>query len=170
MMEGSGGNLTTASDEWRTRLVEDAAGITAILASMRRIAVIGIKPAEAGGPAATVPAFLQREGFDVVPVPVYYPEASEILGVPVHRTLQTVDPPADLVQLFRRPSDVPRHVDDILAASPRVVWMQSGIRHEAAAEAFARAGILVVQDRCLQVERERRGRTRSAASGSTAAG
>lgn len=153
----SEGNLTTARDEWRTRLVEDSAGIAAIVAAMRRIAVIGIKPPEAGGPAATIPLFLQREGFDIVPVPVYYPDASEMLGVPVHRTLQTIDPPADLVQLFRRPADVPRHIDEILAAAPRVVWMQSGIRHDAAAETFARAGILVVQDHCLQVERERSG-------------
>lgn len=165
----SGGNLTTASDEWRTRLVEDAAGITAILAAMRRIAVIGIKPAEAGGPAATVPRFLQDEGFDIVPVPVYYPDVSEMLGVPVHRSLQTIDPPADLVQLFRRPADVAGHIDEILAAAPRVVWMQSGIRHEAAAEALARAGILVVQDRCLQVERERRAATGPGKTGAVTA-
>lgn len=165
----SGGNLTTARDEWRTRLVEDTAGISAILAGMRRIAVIGIKTAEAGGPAATVPRFLQQEGFDIVPVPVYYPDISEMLGVPVHRSLQTIDPPADLVQLFRRPSDVARHVDEILSAAPRVVWMQSGIRHEAAAETFARAGILVVQDHCLQVELERRASTRSGTTGAITA-
>jgi predicted CoA-binding protein len=57
--------------------------------------------------------------------------------------------------VFRRPRDIPPHVPDILAARPRVVWLQLGIRHDEAAEAFARAGIQVVQDRCLLVEHRR---------------
>jgi len=60
-----------------------------------------------------------------------------------------------MVDVFRRPRDIPPHVDDILAARPRVVWLQLGIRHEPAAETFARAGIQVVQDRCLLVEHRR---------------
>ena len=155
-MDMSEGNLMTDSEEWRTRLAHDAATITRILAEMKRIAVIGIKPASASGPAHTVPRYLQRMGYDIVPVPVYYPELTEILGVPVHRSLATVQPPADLVQVFRRPADVLQHVDEILAAQPRVVWMQLGIRNDAAAEAFARAGIHVIQNRCLQVELDRR--------------
>ena len=151
-MGESEGNLMNDGEEWRTRLAHDAATITGILNSMRRIAVIGIKPASAMGPAHTVPKYLQRMGFDIVPVPVYYPELTEILGVPVHRSLATVQPPADLVQIFRRPSDVPMHVDDILGAKPRVVWMQLGIRNDDAAEQFAEAGIKVVQDLCLMVE------------------
>jgi len=161
MMGESEGNLMNDGEEWRTRLAHDAATITGILNSMRRIAVIGIKPASAMGPAHTVPKYLQRMGFDIVPVPVYYPELTEILGVPVHRSLATVQPPADLVQIFRRPSDVPMHVDDILGAKPRVVWMQLGIRNDAAAETLARAGIHVIQNRCLQVELERRANAES---------
>ena len=57
-----------------------------------------------------------------------------------------------MVLVFRRPQDIPPHVDDILAAHPRVVWFQSGIRNEAAAERLARAGIKVVQDRCAMVD------------------
>jgi uncharacterized protein len=150
--------LTEGDSAWRTRLDNSESAITEILTAMRRIAVIGIKRDHADGPSYSVPATLQQAGFDVVPVPVYYPDVTEILGRPVHRALATVQPPADLVLLFRRPADVPRHVDEILAAAPRVVWMQSGIRHEAAAEQFARAGIQVVQDRCIGVELRRRGR------------
>ena len=87
------------------------------------------------------------------------PNVSEILGVPVHRSLATVLPPADVVQIFRRPADVPQHLDDILAAKPRVVWMQLGIRNDAVAEALARAGIHVIQNRCLQVELRRSSRS-----------
>jgi predicted CoA-binding protein len=58
----------------------------------------------------------------------------------------------DLVDVFRRPRDVPGHVEDLLAKRPRAVWLQLGIRNDEAAEALARAGIQVVQDRCLMVE------------------
>ncbi len=123
---------------------------------MRRVAAIGIKTAEAGGPAYYVPEMLPRHGIEVIPVPVYFPDVTEILGQAVHRSLATVDPPADTVLLFRRPADVPQHLDDIVAARPQVVWMQLGIRHDAVAEALARRGIRVVQDHCLKVEIERR--------------
>ena len=152
----SGGNLMPVEEEWRRHLADDKETITRILRSMRRIAVIGIKTADAGGPAYTVPAHLQSLGYNIVPVPVYYPDVTEILGVPVHRHLSDVTPPADLVQLFRRPSDVEKHADEILAAHPAVVWMQLGIRNDAVAERFARAGMHVIQDRCLEVEISRR--------------
>jgi predicted CoA-binding protein len=57
-----------------------------------------------------------------------------------------------MVNVFRRPEDIPPHLEDILAARPRSVWFQSGIRNDGAAEQLARAGIQVVQDRCLMVE------------------
>jgi predicted CoA-binding protein len=86
-------------------------------------------------------------GYDVVPVPVYYPEVTQILGRPVYRTLASVPGPVDLVNVFRRPEHIPAHVPDILAVRPKAVWLQLGIRHDEAAEALARTGIRVVQDR-----------------------
>lgn len=151
-------NLTTEADSWRERLVDDGAGISRILDEMRRIAVIGIKTPESFAAAFSIPAELNEHGFDVIPVPIYYPEITELLGKPVHRSLSTIDPPADMVVLFRRSADVAQHVDDILAAKPRVVWMQQGIRNEQAAERFAKAGIEVVQDRCIYTELGRRGK------------
>lgn len=148
----SGGNLTPENAEWRSYLADDPDTITRILDGMRRIAVIGIKTADSGGPAYSIPAYLLRHGYDVVPVPVYYPEVTEILGIPVHRSLSTVVPPADMVQLFRRSHDVPKHLDEILAAKPKAVWMQQGIWNDEVAEALARAGIHVIQDHCMQVE------------------
>jgi len=62
------------------------------------------------------------------------------------------------VNVFRRPSDIPAHLEDLLASRPRAVWFQLGIRHDEAAETLARAGIDVVQDRCLLVELQARGR------------
>lgn len=135
-----------------------AGWIAQVIEQMHRIAVIGIKTEQVGGPAYSVPAYLQHAGFDIVPVPVYFPAVTEILGVPVHRTLATIVPPADTVLLFRRSEDVAKHLDEILAASPRVVWMQLGISNDAMSETLARAGIEVVQNRCLKVELARRGR------------
>jgi uncharacterized protein len=91
----------------------------------------------------------------VVPVPVYYPEVVEILGRRVYRSLRDIPGPIDMVNVFRRPRDIPPHVVDILATRPRVVWFQLGIRHDGAAETLARAEIRVVQDRCLLVEHRR---------------
>jgi hypothetical protein len=88
----------------------------------------------------------------VIPVPVYYPEAKEILGKRVYRKIADVPGEVDLVDVFRRPSDIPAHVDDIKAKRPRAVWTQAGIRNDRVAEELAREGILVVQDRCLMVE------------------
>jgi len=147
--------LTGARSRWRKHLLAETSDILRVLERVRRVAVIGIKPAIVGGPAFYVPERMQQAGYDIVPVPVYYPEVSEILGQPVHRTLATISPPVDMVQLFRRPNDVPRHVDEILAHRPTVVWMQSGIRHDDVAQHLAVAGIDVIQDRCVKVELDR---------------
>jgi uncharacterized protein len=140
------------------RIVESDAGIAALLEGVHRVAVLGIKPSWTGQPAYYVPAYAQRAGFEVIPVPVYYPEMTSVLGQPVYRRLADIPGPIDLVNVFRRPEDVPPHVDDMLAASPRAVWMQSGIRHDGAAARLLAAGIDVVQDRCLLVELQRLGR------------
>ncbi len=139
--------------DWRDNLVESDAGVHQILRDARRIAVVGIKTeAQSSQPAFWVPAYLQRAGYEIIPVPVYYPEVTEILRQPVYRSLAEIPEPVDLVILFRRSSDVPQHVDDILAVRPQAVWMQSGIRNAEAARRLAEAGIKVVQDRCAMVE------------------
>ena len=144
--------------EWRRNLVTDDAGVARIVRECRRIAVLGMKTERQGAqPAFYVPAYMADAGYDIVPVPVYYPEVTVILGRPVYRRVADVRPPADLIDVFRRPADIPPHVPDILAGRPRAAWFQLGIRHDQAAEALARAGIQVVQDRCLLVEHRRLG-------------
>lgn len=130
--------------------------IAALLRETRRIAVLGIKTeAQAGQPAFYVPEYLHNAGLDVVPVPVYYPEVERILGKPVYRRLADIPGEIDMVDVFRRSEDVEPHLDDILAARPKSVWLQSGIRHDGVARRLAEAGIRVVQDRCLMVEHRR---------------
>ena len=141
----------TTSD-WQAHLVEDDEGIARILGEAKRIAVLGIKTRESGQPAYYVPEYALRIGREIVPVPVYYPEATEILGQKVYRKVADVPGAVDMVNVFRRPKDIDAHVDDILAKKPKSVWFQLGIRNDAAAERLAKAGIDVVQDRCLMVE------------------
>ena len=150
--------MPLASDAWKAHLLESPAEIAALLERTHRIAVLGIKTAESGAPAYFVPAYAQRAGIDVVPVPVYFPDVTEILGQPVYRRLTDIPGDIDMVNVFRREHRILEHLDDILAKRPKSVWFQLGIRHAAAAERLARAGIDVVQDRCLMVELEERGR------------
>lgn len=145
-------------EDWRANLVTEPERITRIVRECRRIAVLGIKTeAQAHEPAFYVPEYMVQQGYDIVPVPVYYPEVTTILGRPVYRRVQDVPGPLDMVNVFRRPEHIPPHLPDILAAKPRVVWLQLGITHDEAAEELARAGIEVVQDRCLLVEHRRLG-------------
>jgi predicted CoA-binding protein len=150
--------MTTPAEEqatsanWRAHLIDDHRGIEELLRRTKRIAVLGIKTPESGQPAYYVPAYAQKAGYTIVPVPVYYPEVTQILDEPVYRAVNAIPGDVDMVNVFRRPKDIDQHVDDILAKKPKAVWFQLGIRNDAAAERFARAGIDVVQDRCLLVE------------------
>jgi predicted CoA-binding protein len=138
------------------RRLETNEQIDGLLARTHRIAVLGIKTeAQADQPAFSVPRYLVAAGFEVVPVPVYYPEVTTILGKPVYRRLADVPGDLDVVDVFRRPGDVPEHLDDILAKRPRAVWLQLGIRNDAVADRLTAEGIDVVQDRCILVEHRR---------------
>ncbi|HEX5019371.1 MAG TPA: CoA-binding protein [Candidatus Binatia bacterium] len=133
---------------WQDNILNAAEQIRDLILQTKRIAVLGIKTeAQADQPSVYVPKYLQDAGFEIVPVPVYYPDATVILGKKVYRKLVDIPGVIDMVDVFRRSNDVVGHVDDVLAKKPASVWLQSGIRNDAAAEIFAKAGIKVVQDR-----------------------
>jgi predicted CoA-binding protein len=137
-------------------ILTTAAPIRELLQSARTIAVLGIKTeSQSNQPAFYVPQYLQEMGFQIIPVPVYYPEVTEILGEKVYRSLSAIPGDIDIVIIFRRPQDIPQHVPDIIAKKPRAVWMQLGISNDEAAQQLAEAGIKVVQDRCIKVEYKR---------------
>jgi predicted CoA-binding protein len=141
------------ADDWRHNLVTNVDEVRDILARTERIAVLGIKPeSRAGRPAHYVPKYLQEVGYEVIPVPTYYPDVTEILGEPVYREVAAVPGELDMVDVFRRSRDIPPHVDDLLAKAPKVVWFQAGIWNDEAAERLARAGIRVVQNRCTMAD------------------
>ncbi len=137
-------------------LLRDDVGLRRLLSRARRIAVLGIKPeSRADQPAHYVPRYLAAAGYEILPVPVYYPDVTAILGHPVSRTVASVPGPIDIVLVFRRPADVPAHLADLLAGRPGAVWLQSGIRHQPTEAALAAAGITVVADRCMMVDHQR---------------
>lgn len=139
--------------DWRENLLETDADVKNLLRETKIVAVLGIKTeAQRFQPAFYVPEYLVKAGLDVIPVPVYYPEATEILGRKVFRRLADIPAAVDMVNVFRRAQDIPPHLEDILACRPKSVWFQSGIRNDFAANALAQNGIKVVQDRCLMVE------------------
>jgi predicted CoA-binding protein len=145
---------------WQNNLIESNEGIRRLLAETKRVAVLGIKTEEqADQPAFYVAEYLASAGLEVIPVPVYYPNVTEILGRKVFRKLSEIPGDVDLVDVFRRPQDINGHVEDILSKMPKAVWFQSGIRNDAVAEQLAKAGIKVVQNRCLMVDHRHVGRS-----------
>jgi predicted CoA-binding protein len=135
------------------RIITERDEIQEIARAARRVAVLGIKTErQAGQPAFYVPEYLKQAGLELVPVPVYFPEVTEILGIPVVRRVQDVPGAIDILDVFRRTEDLPPHLDDIVAKRPRVVWLQKGLRNDDFARALTEQGVDVVQDRCLMVE------------------
>ena len=135
-------NILTTDDQIRELLTET-----------KRIAVLGIKPeSHSTQPAFYVPKYMSDAGYEIIPVPVYYPEVIEILGQPVYRDLTKIPGEIDLLNIFRKSSDLSKHTFDIVAKKPKAVWFQLGITNDEVAERLADAGIKVVQDLCLMVE------------------
>lgn len=143
------------SESWRANLVDDDAGLVRILRESRTVAVLGAK-AHPSEPAHYVPAYLTRHGYRVLPVNPGL-AGGTVLGETVWATMAELPGPVDVIDVFRRPDFLPGHAAEILALPwrPAVVWFQLGIRHDGAAERLARAGIRVVQDRCMMPEHRR---------------
>jgi len=141
--------------DWRANLIDDDVGLAAILRAAKTVAVLGAK-ADPAEPVYYVPAYLYARGYRIWPV------NPKLAGRPVHRwtavgRLEDLAEPADVIEIFRRPENLPGHAREILALSwrPKAVWFQLGIRNDAAAEMLARTGIRVVQNRCMMPEHKR---------------
>jgi len=147
---------STECKDWRNNIVKDVEGIRQVLLATKRVAVLGMRSEkDCARPAFYVPQYLISAGLQVIPVPVHDLQVPKILGQQVFRRLTEIPGELDLVDVFRRSEDIPAHLDDLLAKRPTAVWFQSGIRNDEVAESLARAGIKVVQDRCLMVDHRR---------------
>ena len=135
------------------RLIESEAELEGIVSTMRTVAVIGMKDErKAHQPAHEIPAMLAARGCEIIPI---NPNIKAALGVPALKSMAELQGRVDVMNVFRRSDAIPALADEILALPeekrPVVVWLQSGIRHDEAAERLAKAGVAVVQDRCLGV-------------------
>lgn len=141
--------------DWQTNLVDDDAGLTRILREARTVVVLGAK-ADAAAPAYYVPAYLASRGYHLRPVNPTL-AGRRVLGEIALATLADLAEPVDVIDVFRRPQFLPEHAGEIIRLpwKPAAVWFQLGIRNDAAAATLARAGIRVVQDRCMMPEHRR---------------
>lgn len=141
--------------DWRANLVDDDAGLTAILREAETVAVLGAK-ANPGEPAHYVPAYLSKHGYRICPVNPRF-AGQRLHDAPTVARLEALSEGTDVIEIFRRPEYLLGHADEILALPwrPKAVWFQLGIRNDAAAEKLAQAGIRVVQDRCMMPEHRR---------------
>lgn len=125
-------------------------GRRALLERIRTIAMVGASP-DRGRASFGIMRYLQRAGFRVIPVnPEHVGES--VHGEPFRASLRDIEETVDLVNVFRRSDAVEEVVDDAIAARAPALWLQLGVRNDAACARAAAAGIDVVQNRCISVE------------------
>jgi predicted CoA-binding protein len=122
-----------------------------ILSSSRTIAVVGLSP-KPNRPSYRVASYLKEQGYRIIPV---NPKATEILGEVCYPDLSSIPEPVDVVDIFRRPEEVPRIVEETIKIGAKAVWMQEGVINEEAAARAKQAGLKVVMDRCMYKEHTR---------------
>lgn len=135
--------------------INDEGEIRDLLGSPRRIAVVGASPNPARA-SNEVLGFLVAQGHDVIAVNPGH-AGKTIHGAPVVATLADVEPPAELVDIFRNSDDAGTAVDEAIVHGAKAVWMQLGVINEAAAKRADAAGLSVVMDRCPKIEIPRLG-------------
>lgn len=125
--------------------INDDAGLAQILKTVKTVASVGVSSSEAK-PSYGIFGYLQKHGYHMIPV---NPTATEIHGVRAFPDLTSIPEKVDVVQVFRKPEDVPPVVEDAIRVGASVVWMQEGVVNEAAARRAEEAGLQVVMDRCM---------------------
>lgn len=122
-----------------------------ILLSTKTIASVGLS-SNPGKESYGIVQYLKSQGYRVIPV---NPTAEEILGEKSYPDLESVPEKIDVVQVFRRPGDVPPIVESAIKVGAKTVWMQEGIVNEEAAQTAREAGLQVVMDACMRVTHRR---------------
>ncbi len=131
--------------------MRDKSDIELQLSEAKTIAVFGMSP-RPHRPSHYVAKYLMERGYKIIPV---NPAVDEVLGLKSYPDLVSIPDKIDLVDIFRRSSEVPPVVDQAIAVGARFVWMQDGVIHEEAAAKARAAGISVVMDNCMLREHSR---------------
>ena len=131
--------------------MSSAHDIQRILQRCRTLAVVGLS-AEAHRPSYFAAKYMLEHGYRIVPVNPKYPS---ILGQRCFPSLEAIDHPVDMVDVFRRPQDTPAIAEQAVAIGAKVLWLQLGVINEQAGAIAAAGGLEVVQDRCVKIEHAR---------------
>ncbi|GAA1820827.1 CoA-binding protein [Agromyces neolithicus] len=136
----------------RTWIGPDAKERLKILREAKSVAIVGASPNPARS-SYFVSTYLQQSS----DYRLYFvnPNATEILGQPVYKSLADLPEVPDIVDVFRRGSDIPSVIDDVVAIGAKTIWVQLGIWNEEAAYYGEQQGLTVVMDRCIKVEHAR---------------
>jgi uncharacterized protein len=126
--------------------------ITNLLRQSKTIAVVGLSSNPAR-PSHEVAAYLQSAGYKIIPI---NPNESEVLGQKSYPRIEDVPEPIDIVDVFRRPEEVPSIADSAIAIHAKALWLQQQITHPAASEKARAAGLLVIEDACMLIEHKKR--------------
>jgi len=132
-------------------IVDDIAGLRRILARSRTLAVVGLS-AQWYRPSYFAAKYMQDHGYRIIPV---NPRYDEVLGEKCYPDLRAIPEPVDLVDCFRRSSDIPPIADSAIAIGAKVLWMQLGVVNDEAAQRASDAGLDVVMNRCVKIEHAR---------------
>ena len=122
--------------------------ISSLLKEYKTIAVVGLSPKE-NRPSNQVARYLMEAGYHIIPV---NPGQREIMGKKCYPDLKSIPEKVDIVDIFRKPEDIPPIVESAIEINAKVIWMQQGIVNEEAAAVAREAGLTVIMDRCLKVE------------------
>jgi hypothetical protein len=126
--------------------------ITELLKRAKTIAVVGLSDSPLR-PSHGVAAYMQSQGYRIIPV---NPSIKGALGEKAVGALSEIQEKIDIVDVFRRPEDVPEVVDEAIKLGVPAIWLQEGVIHEDAASKARQAGIFVVMDKCILKEHRRR--------------
>jgi len=130
---------------------DDIASLRRILRTSRTIAVVGLS-ADWFRPSYFAAKYMQEHGYRIVPV---NPRYETVLGERCHATLETIEVPVDIVDVFRKTEDVLPIAEQAIAIGAKCLWQQIGVKNELAAALAAKAGLEVVMDRCVKIEHAR---------------
>ena len=122
-----------------------------ILLSAKTVASVGLSSNQEKE-SYWIAAYLKEQGYRIIPV---NPTATEILGEKAYPDLSSVPEKVDVVQVFRKPEDVPPVVEEAIKIGAKVVWMQEGISHEESAKKAREAGLQVIMDACMRATHRR---------------
>jgi len=126
--------------------------VTVMLQKYKTLTVVGLS-SKVRRPSYGVSAYMQTQGYRIIPV---NPNETSVLGEKAYPSLDEVPDPVEIVVIFRRPEFVPDIVEAAIRRGAKVIWMQEGVIHEAAARRAREAGLEVIQDRCILKEHAKR--------------